>query len=445
MPISVRCSCGKKFGLPEKYAGKKVACPGCRNAVRVPEAAAPAAEAPPAAQAPRARPAAAKDRRPRVARPAPPPPSEPEPPEEEPSAPPQDEIACPACGEGMPASAAECPHCGEAVPGDAGEEEEAPAAGARGKRGALRGRAGARGGRAGTGRRAARRGAPAEGTGGTSGLAIAALVTGLIACPLFPLPLILGFLALGDIRRQGKGGKGLAIAGMVLGGVQLVAGIVVGAFLAGAVAIPGLTGPRSRANEVSAIGTLKSLSTAQEQFKSAACVDCDGDGTGEYGYFQELSGTSNWRTNGGLAGLRVSPPFMADSLGTTAAGAAGIANRSGYNFLIFLPGAAAPPVQEAVPVPGGDAAQANGQETRWACYAWPTSAGTSGNRCFVTNQEGQVYEALNAAPLYDGTAMPVASGNAAYAAAGGNLDGAVVSDGSPASDGQVWTTYSRSR
>ncbi|MBI4615866.1 MAG: DUF2950 family protein [Planctomycetes bacterium] len=209
-----------------------------------------------------------------------------------------------------------------------------------------------------------------------------------------------------------------------------------------AIAIPGLLRARISSNEVSAVGTLKSLSTSQEQFKSQAVVDCDGDGTGEYGYFQELCGTSATRTDGALGGAQVSPTFMAATFGTTAAGAAGIANKSGYDFLIFLPDAAAPPVQEANPVPNGDNLQANNQETRWACYGWPTSAGTSGNRAFVINQEGQVYQSPNVGPIYDGTTSPVGAlqgGNEAYALAGGNLDGSIVSDGTPASDGQTWT------
>src|SRR4051794_29393003 len=37
MPIDVACSCGKKLSAPEKYAGKRVRCPGCQAVVVIPE------------------------------------------------------------------------------------------------------------------------------------------------------------------------------------------------------------------------------------------------------------------------------------------------------------------------------------------------------------------------------------------------------------------------
>jgi len=43
MPIEVRCQCGKKLKVPEKYAGRQVKCPGCQQSIAIP--AAPAAVA----------------------------------------------------------------------------------------------------------------------------------------------------------------------------------------------------------------------------------------------------------------------------------------------------------------------------------------------------------------------------------------------------------------
>lgn len=71
---------------------------------------------------------------------------------------------------------------------------------------------------------------------GTSGLAIASLV-----CSLFGwlciiggiLGIILGVLALGQIRQSGQGGRGLAIAGIVIGGI--VTALVIFAGILGAV------------------------------------------------------------------------------------------------------------------------------------------------------------------------------------------------------------------
>jgi Domain of unknown function (DUF4190) len=69
---------------------------------------------------------------------------------------------------------------------------------------------------------------PAPNRGGTSGLAIASLVLGLLwLCGLGSiLAIILGFVALSSIKRTGQSGKGMAIAGVVLGFVALAVTVV---------------------------------------------------------------------------------------------------------------------------------------------------------------------------------------------------------------------------
>lgn len=56
---------------------------------------------------------------------------------------------------------------------------------------------------------------------GTNGLSIAALVTGLIPCLLF-LGTIFGLVGLKQTKRRGERGRGMAIAGIVLGAVWTV-------------------------------------------------------------------------------------------------------------------------------------------------------------------------------------------------------------------------------
>ncbi len=75
---------------------------------------------------------------------------------------------------------------------------------------------------------------PAPQPSGTSGLAVAAFVLGLLGFVVITaiLGVVLGAVALGHIRRSLQGGKTLAILGIVLGGgwlVLLVALIVIGA------------------------------------------------------------------------------------------------------------------------------------------------------------------------------------------------------------------------
>ncbi len=70
----------------------------------------------------------------------------------------------------------------------------------------------------------------------TNGLAIAAFVLGL--CGFALLPVILGHVALGQIRRTGDGGSVFAIIGLVLGYLEIVLYIV----LFAAIAIPVIIG-----------------------------------------------------------------------------------------------------------------------------------------------------------------------------------------------------------
>ena len=66
---------------------------------------------------------------------------------------------------------------------------------------------------------------PPPATGRTDGVSIAALVTGLLG--LGVVPLVLGILGLRRTKRDGTQGRGLAIAGIVLGALEIVAGIII--------------------------------------------------------------------------------------------------------------------------------------------------------------------------------------------------------------------------
>jgi hypothetical protein len=72
---------------------------------------------------------------------------------------------------------------------------------------------------------------PVPQTAPTNGMAIGALVSGIVSWVALPLlaavpAVILGHLALKQIRRTGEEGTGLATAGLVLGYLNLVASLV---------------------------------------------------------------------------------------------------------------------------------------------------------------------------------------------------------------------------
>ena len=98
---------------------------------------------------------------------------------------------------------------------------------------------------------------------GTSGKAIASLICGLLffLLPSAIVAVIMGHLSLSDIRRSAGrlGGRGMAIAGLVLGyaGLSFIPILIIAA-----IAIPNLLRSRIAANEASAVGSLRTLNLA---------------------------------------------------------------------------------------------------------------------------------------------------------------------------------------
>lgn len=185
--------------------------------------------------------------------------------------------------------------------------------------------------------------------------------------------------------------------------------ILVITVLVGIIAIPLLLRLRISNNEVNAIGFLRTLSTAQAQFQSAACVDQDGDETGEYGLLNELSANTNIRGPKGGQKNPISPGYITSAARVVTAN--GYATRSGFLFQVFLPHAGAVLTDTGKAQNGStDAASINAQENNWIAYAWPKVWGTTGIHCFVDDQTCEATGAVNtknfatkeAAAFYDG-------------------------------------------
>jgi len=209
---------------------------------------------------------------------------------------------------------------------------------------------------------------------------------------------------------------------------------VAGAGMAAAILVPTLMRSKVGANETSALATLKMISTGQEQFKNAVCVDVNVNGVGEYGFLQELAGTSPCRTAGGLDGpTNAAAPFIPRIMGMT--DVQGRVMKSGYYFKLYLPGKEQA-VSAGARVPAGDAGLAAARETRYCVYAWPIEFGRTGYRAFFIDMQGQPYS--TSSPAYSGEMSPAPG--AAYSSKSekaNNLDGPVDSN-EPASDGNFW-------
>ena len=233
-------------------------------------------------------------------------------------------------------------------------------------------------------------------------------------------------------------------------GFTLIELMVVVAVIAiiSSVAIPRLMSARTSANESAAISTLRSIVTSQAQVQSSAMIDTDGDGSGEFGYFAELSATQPVRVSAGgapaagVAGVDELPqPLLPPSFGTV--NGASEVLKSGYYFQMWLPAATAGGAVAGIaedpgggklggPFPNGD----NG-ELLWCAYAWPLQVGGSGNRAFFVNQRGDLLQTMNrGGAAYSGTG----GGPAFDAALSVPLDMSSVSgiNGIPANDGNLW-------
>jgi prepilin-type N-terminal cleavage/methylation domain-containing protein len=222
--------------------------------------------------------------------------------------------------------------------------------------------------------------------------------------------------------------------------IELMIVVAIIAIIA-SIAIPNLLSARLAANEKACVATLKNIMTAQAQLASAAVIDADVNGAGEYGYLQEMTGLRAVREGNpaSTAGATVAdPPVLSQSYAQIDSG--GRLYRSGYYFEMYLPGVGGTWLDEegiAQPYPAVDAALAGGY---WACYAWPASYGNSGIRAFFVSQAGEILATTNFATRYSGTAVMPADNAALKASAVVNtLMTHSIAANATGVDGNFWT------
>jgi type IV pilus assembly protein PilA len=211
-----------------------------------------------------------------------------------------------------------------------------------------------------------------------SGKAIASLVCGIFT---FVLPasiaaIILGHLSLSDIRKSAGrlGGRGIAVAGLVLGyaGIVLVPFILIIA----AIAIPNLLRAKIAANEASAIGSLRTIDVAAVQYASSY----------ENGF------PSNFEAFGygeGLAGNCDHAGLLDGRLAT--------GQKNGYIFTYtpaFPEGQSGPIVSPKATAKGCK----SGGASRYSVTGDPIQRGSTGQRSFYTDQTGVIRYSDNGEP-----------------------------------------------
>ncbi len=216
--------------------------------------------------------------------------------------------------------------------------------------------------------------------------------------------------------------------------IELMIVVAIIAIIA-SIAIPNLLSARLNANESAAIATLKNISSGQSQCQASGVVDANSNGQGEYGFFGELSGRTLIRGST----QSIVPPVLSAAFGNVAAARV---SRSGYIFQMFLPDSAGLGIAEDAD--GGDVGNDNtvdaGQaEVLWCCYAWPATAGNSGNRTFFINQTGDVLATNGAAVKYSNSVPTVPTYDVAFSGAISTTSmGVGVAANTLGKDGNTW-------
>lgn len=259
-----------------------------------------------------------------------------------------------------------------------------------------------------------------------------------------------------DLVTRSSFDASLLVNGTALAGTPLSRSYmgIMGLGVVSSIAIPNLMSARLSANESAAVATLRSIASAQAQAQASAAIDTDADGAGEYGFFGELSGVRALRVAGDGAAAwgrpgrdHLNPPVLSSAFGQLIDDGSGesVILRSGYVYKLWLPGeisgSSVAGVAERAAL---DAARApgthpDGGEVLWCCYAWPQEPGTTGNRVFFVNQEGEILQFANLYRTYGGL-LSNGSSQPAFDAAfsvPGDVSSPVAA-GAAGSDGNRW-------
>jgi type IV pilus assembly protein PilA len=211
---------------------------------------------------------------------------------------------------------------------------------------------------------------PFVGNPPTSGKAIASLVCGIFTffIPASIAAIILGHMAHSEIRKSAGrvGGQGIAITGLVLGylGIAIIPFILIVA----AIAIPNLLRARMSANEASAVGSLRTVSTAAVVYATRF----------ENGFPSSLEVLGE-ATAGDTTCNHAS---VLDASLTSG-------RKSGYTFTYtpqYPDGANAPVISPKAAAKGCTSGGASG----YTVTADPIQRGTTGQRSFFTDQSGLI-------------------------------------------------------
>jgi hypothetical protein len=166
------------------------------------------------------------------------------------------------------------------------------------------------------------------------------------------------------------------------GGIGSVGGLT-GLASLGSVAIPNLSTTRIRANEKTALLTLRAIRSAQRTFRRNLMRDGDSDREGEFGFLTELMGQGRKGEKIRRAG--------ASLMGGMQVSKQGDLQSSGFFFRTYLPAEDGSPIgghesEQRIARVDGDLAEAVA-----VTIAWPVVQGRTGQRSFLLTADGVIY------------------------------------------------------
>jgi hypothetical protein len=188
--------------------------------------------------------------------------------------------------------------------------------------------------------------------------------------------------------------------------MSAIAGVSTTAFLLAVEVIPNRIEERIRNNEETALAMLDKIAEAEKEFRIMGIVDQDRDNLGEYGFLQELCATALPRGSQ----HRTIETFLDERLGRV--GLNGVASYQGYKYIMYLPSTTGPTaLAESKPLPPPEGRDADVQEKRFICFAWPVEHDRTGRRRFFITEEGKIYYSsgfVEGNRFYEATDVPPA-------------------------------------
>ncbi len=149
---------------------------------------------------------------------------------------------------------------------------------------------------------------------------------------------------------------------------------------------------RSGANEGASAATLKSaMFASQVQFQAAGYLDIDGNGIGEYGFINHISGAKPIKASDGKVISEAGELSLLTGPLAREVGTGECAQANGYYFKVFLPDGRGGMYDYDAYLRDPDKKRgAQLREKHYIALAWPVKLNETGRRIYAMTEDGQL-------------------------------------------------------